>query len=64
LVLSILWLYGLGSIRALVFGYTAKSQIDSSNGAQSGRGMAIAEIVLGLVGVGFDVLIILLPRIA
>ena len=56
LVLGILWVWWLGSVLALVFGYVAKSQIDQSNGMQSGRGMAIAGIILGWVGVGFLVL--------
>jgi hypothetical protein len=60
MVCGILWMYWLGSILALVFGYVAKSQIDKSHGAQTGRGMAVAGIVLGWVGVGFLVLFILL----
>ena len=60
LVLGILWLYWLGSILALVFGYVARSQITSSGGAQGGGGLAIAGIVLGWVGVGTLLLIILL----
>lgn len=51
LVLGILWLMWVGSILALVFGYTAKSQIDRSPQPQGGRGLAIAGIVLGWVGV-------------
>jgi Domain of unknown function (DUF4190) len=51
MVLGILWIYWIGSILALVFGYIAKSQIDRSGGTQSGRGMAIAGIVLGWIGV-------------
>ena len=58
LVLGILWISWLGSILALVFGYVAKSQIDRSGGLQSGRGIAIAGIVLGWIGVGFLVLFI------
>lgn len=53
LVLGIVWVMGLGSILALVFGYIAKGQIDTSGGRQTGRGMAIAGIVLGWVGVAF-----------
>jgi hypothetical protein len=60
LVLGILWIYWIGSILALVFGYVAKSQIDRSGGQQGGRGMAIAGIVLGWIGVGVLVLIIAL----
>ena len=52
LVLGIIWIYWVGSILALVFGYIAKRQIDGSEGRQSGRGLAIAGIVLGWVGVG------------
>ncbi len=58
LVLGILWIYWIGSILALVFGMVGKSQIDKSGGMQSGRGMAIAGIVLGWVGVGFLLLFI------
>jgi hypothetical protein len=60
LVLGILWIYWIGSILALVFGYVAKQQIDRSGGMQSGRGMAIAGIVLGWIGVGVLALIIIL----
>jgi hypothetical protein len=57
LVLGILWLYWIGSILALIFGYIAKRQIDESQGRQTGRGMAIAGIVLGWIGVGIGVLL-------
>jgi len=52
LVLGILFVCGIGSILALVFGYQAKSQIDRSGGMEGGRGMAVAGIVLGWVGLG------------
>jgi len=51
MVLGILWIYWVGSILALVFGYVAKGQIDRAAGHQTGRGMAIAGIVLGWIGV-------------
>ena len=51
MVLGIIWLYGIGSILALVFGYIARGQIKRSNGREGGNGMAIAGIVLGWVGV-------------
>lgn len=60
LVLGILWLYWIGSILALVFGYSAKSQIDRSGGVEGGRGLAVAGIVLGWVGVGTLVLFLAL----
>ncbi len=64
LVLGILWIYWIGSILALVFGMVAKSQIDRSGGFEQGRGMAIAGIVLGWVGIGFLLLFILFFGIA
>ena len=59
MVLGILWLYWIGSILALIFGYQAKAQIDRSGGRETGRGMAVAGIVLGWVGVGTIVLSLL-----
>lgn len=56
LVLGIIWIYWIGSILALIFGYNAKGQIDRSNGMEGGRGLAVAGIVLGWVGVGTLVL--------
>ena len=51
LVLGIVWLAGLGSVLALIFGLRARKAIDWSNGTQGGRGMATAGIVLGIVGI-------------
>jgi len=51
LVLGIVWIYGLGSILALVFGLVARSQINQSEGSQKGTGLAVAGIVLGIVGI-------------
>lgn len=64
MVLGIVWVYWIGSILALVFGYIGKRQIDESHGTQTGRGMAIAGIVLGWVGVGILLAIILAAIIA
>lgn len=47
--IGLIWL--ISPILALVFGYIAKGQIDRSEGRQEGRGMAIAGIVLGWVGI-------------
>jgi hypothetical protein len=49
MVLGILWIWWVGSILALVFGYIALRQIRAGN--QSGRRMAVAGIVLGWAGV-------------
>jgi hypothetical protein len=50
MVLGIVWVYWIGSILALVFGYVARNQIRERG--EGGDGMAIAGIVLGWVGVG------------
>jgi hypothetical protein len=50
MVLGILWIYWIGSILALVFGYIARKQIRERG--ETGSGMAVAGIVLGWVGVG------------
>lgn len=63
LVLGIIWIYWIGSILALIFGYNAKGQIDRSNGMQSGRGLAVAGIVLGWVGVGTLALVLIVALI-
>jgi hypothetical protein len=49
MVLGIVWVWWIGSILALVFGYVARRQIKRTG--QKGNGMAIAGIVLGWVGV-------------
>jgi hypothetical protein len=51
MVLGIVWMYWIGSILAIIFGHVALSQIKKSGGAQRGRGMAIAGVVLGYVGI-------------
>ena len=64
LVVGILWFYWLGSILALVLGYMAKREIDASRGAVTGRGFAIAGIVLGWIGVGIFTLLMLATILA
>jgi hypothetical protein len=60
LVLGILWIWWVGSALALVFGYVAKNQIEHSHGRLGGRGLAIAGIVLGYVGLGTFALFVIL----
>jgi hypothetical protein len=57
LVLGILWLFGLGSILALIFGFIARQQIRTRH--QNGNGLSIAGIVLGFVGVGLLIIVII-----
>jgi Domain of unknown function (DUF4190) len=60
LVLSILWLCGVGSLLAVVLGVLARRDIARSNGARSGAGIALAGIILGLVGLGTVALFVVL----
>jgi len=56
LVLGILWLGGIGSILAIIFGWVALREIDEWD--EGGRGMAVAGVTLGIVGIGLWVLLI------
>jgi hypothetical protein len=61
MVLGIVWIYWIGSILAVVFGHIALRQI-KRDPYSTGRGMAIAGLVLGYVGVA--VLVALIAAIA
>lgn len=58
MVLGIVWVYWIGSILAVIFGHVSLSQI-SKDETLRGKGMAIAGLVLGYVGVGTLLLIII-----
>jgi hypothetical protein len=58
MVLGIVWVWWIGSILALIFGFVARKQIRERG--QKGDGMAIAGIVLGCVGVATLILVIVL----
>jgi hypothetical protein len=51
LVLGIVWLYGIGSILAIIFAAVGLKQI--AERGQGGRGLAIAGLVLGIIGAAF-----------
>jgi hypothetical protein len=57
LVLGIIWLYWIGSILAVIFGHVAISQM-KKDPQIGGRGLAIAGLVLGYVGVATLALIL------
>jgi hypothetical protein len=59
MVLGIVWLYWLGSILAIIFGGVAIKRINASNGWTTGKGMAVAGLVLGLVGAGTLLLVMI-----
>ena len=46
------WCCAIPGIVSIVLGHIALEDIEDSGGAKSGRGMAIAGIVLGWVGIG------------
>ncbi len=48
LVLSILWMGGVGSVAAIVMGFIARGQIRERR--ESGDGLALAGIIIGFVG--------------
>jgi hypothetical protein len=52
----VFYVCGVASILALVFGYMAKGQIDRAPETQGGRGMAIAGIIMGWIGVAILVI--------
>lgn len=51
LVLSIVWLGGIGAILAVIFAIIALRQIAASQGRLRGRGLSIAGLIVGIVGV-------------
>ena len=57
LVMGILWIFWIGSVLAIVFGHIALGQVE--RWGESGRGLAIAGLVLGYVGLGFFILFII-----
>jgi hypothetical protein len=50
LVLGLLWLCGIGSLAAIVLGVVSQRQIARSNGTLTGKSLAIAGLILGIVG--------------
>ena len=50
MVLGIVWVWWVGSILAVIFGHVSLRRI--AREGKSGRGMAIAGLVLGYVGIG------------
>ena len=63
MVLGIVWVYWIGSLLAVIFGHIALSQIKKSEGRQRGRGMAIAGVVLGYVGLAVLALVIVVVAV-
>jgi uncharacterized protein DUF4190/uncharacterized protein DUF1707 len=49
LVAGLLWMSWFGSILAIVLGHVALGQLDRAGGRQTGRGIALAGLVIGYV---------------
>jgi uncharacterized membrane protein len=60
LICAILWVFWIGSLLGVIFGFVGLNQIRRTGGAQGGKGLAIAGIVIGFVGIAFLVLSIAL----
>jgi hypothetical protein len=50
LVLSLVWLGGLGSLLAIIFGISSRRAIKASQGQQTGGGLAVAGFIIGIIG--------------
>jgi hypothetical protein len=61
LVLSILTLFGIGSILGIIFGFVSRGQIRRSNGAQKGAGLALAGIIVSFVTLSLVLLAVAIP---
>jgi hypothetical protein len=58
LVLGLLPLCGISSLLATIFGAVALSQISRSNGSIIGRGLALAGLILGILGLVAGILLV------
>lgn len=55
-VLALLWLCGVGSILGVILGFVALASIRGT--AKSGKGFAIAGIVIGFVSIGITIVVV------
>jgi uncharacterized protein DUF4190 len=58
LVLGILWIWGVGSLLAVIFGHVSRSQIRRGE-RTGGAGMALAGLILGYIGLAAILVIII-----
>jgi hypothetical protein len=63
LVLGLVWIYWIGSILAVIFGHIALNET-KRDPRVGGRGLAIAGLVLGYIGLGIIAIIALVALVA
>jgi hypothetical protein len=60
LVLSISWVFFIGSILGVIFGHLAMQQIRESEGREVGRGNAMIGLIVGYAGLACGLLALLI----
>lgn len=60
LVLSIAWVFFIGSILGVIFGHLALQQIRESDGREVGRGNAMIGLIVGYAGLACGLLALLI----
>ena len=59
IVFAVAWVWGVGSLLAVVYGFMAKRAVDRSSGRVGGGGLAVMAIVLGAIGLACVPLVVL-----
>jgi uncharacterized protein DUF4190 len=59
-LLGYIGVFGFGPLLGIIFGHLALREIDRSNGALQGRGIAQAGLILGYIALGLVLLMIIL----
>ena len=59
IVFAVAWLWGIGSLLAVITGLMAKRAIDESEGGVGGGGIAVTAIILGWAGLALVPLLLL-----
>ena len=62
-VLSLVWILGFGSLLAVILGLVARNNIKRSGGLQTGKGLATAGTIIGIIGLLGSTMIVVSLRI-
>jgi hypothetical protein len=57
-LLGYIGVFGFGPLLGIIFGHLALREIDRSNGALQGRGIAQAGLILGYIALGLVLLLV------